>query len=805
MRRAKTLGRRIVLGAVVGVLGLLTWGTDAWASIRLAPDIELQTWYRMRHSFQTDSDHFDWVQWRNEGFVWLTYDNFYRRGKLFNKFEIPVPLVETASVSARWRSRVDPVYVIRDHYKDLYDEEHTQNFLVPENGFRDLYLDIDHGYIGPGKLYTRWGYQQVVWGESDLFRSIDIVNPLRIDQNFGVGEKFDEFRSPILALKALYDIGNIGTWISGAGLEAFYTPRYRTGTTDLLLEDGWRLQYQARGCEKDGVYYDWSIADCGTTGSDNTIRILPYRPAWLGSRRSDHPWSLNITGNNARTDSADFICHFSPSTLAQGYAGDTSRRCAPDVPGDRITAIVNLPKGNAHHHSRGHWHSAGVRFIGSTWFNLDFSLNYMYIPYTFANGNTVGDFSNYGDGYVPELMWNEDNMVVEEQNFYEGNFQEGLLRCLSESGKQGVARTGRTSGGFFGSLHGTDLGGYNWRERKLDENGRATEGARQKHAIRQNYSICTNGFSHQRRYSNVAGFTLTYNDFDYTGAVFRVEQSYSTKEALNKRAAGVTEPGQRARRNGRILNSGAVWRSMVGFDLIQSLMSYPGMGWTRHLPGQFGVQQSFLTGQWLMQYNATGRSGVTGNMCNWNFAQGLLGSADSLPYFNQHGQRTDNAGNLIVQGTNAAGEDQWYRLNDGVEGKGDGGTYSRADLTPVDEADITRAEYNEDNPNDPLNPKRDAVRGCSTKRWNHLFTLGLAGNGYFRGKLEGRNAVAWEPRGSHVLLFSQWWWRELRGMPLDISFGTAWFLGSQNSNSWSLLNYFANRDLIWFEATYYLL
>ena len=30
------------------------------------------------------------------------------------------------------------------------------------------------------------------------------------------------------------------------------------------------------------------------------------------------------------------------------------------------------------------------------------------------------------------------------------------------------------------------------------------------------------------------GFTLTYNDFDYTGAVFRLEQSWSTNEPRNR-------------------------------------------------------------------------------------------------------------------------------------------------------------------------------------------------------------------------------------------------------------------------------
>ncbi len=741
MRRAKTLGRRLVLGALVGALGLLTWGTDAWASVRLAPDIELQAWYRMRHSFETDgSEHFDWIQWRNEGFIWLTYDNFYHRGKFFGKFEIPVPLVESASLSARWRSRVDPVYVIRDHYKNLYDEEHTSNWLVPENGFRDLYVDVDHGYIGPGKLFTRWGYQQIVWGESDLFRSIDIVNPLRIDQNFGVGEKFDEFRSPSLAVKALYDIGNIGTWVSGVGVEAFYTPKFRYGSRDLVLEDGWRNQFQMRGCERDGVYYDWSMHDCGQVGSDGTIRMLPYRPAWVGSRRSDHPWSLQITGNNARTDSADFLC-------------ETGARCAADVPGDRTSIIVNLPKGNSHHHSRGHWHAGGARIIGSTWFNLDFSLNWLFVPFTYANANTVSDFSQYGDDLDGDGLI--DGTAIEPA----GSFREGLLRCLSPSGKQHVGGNGRTNGGTFIGLHGTDLLGYDWGERHVDENGLPTDEAKQAHAIRRNYSYCTNGFSHQRRYSHVIGFTLTYNDFDYTGAVFRFEQSYSTKEGMNKRTLtshqeNPIDANSRARRRGRILNSAGVWRSMAGFDLIQSLMSYPGMNWTRHLPGQFGVQTSFLTGQWLMMYNNTGRSGMSNNMCNWNFAQGLPAA---------------------IPEPDAA-----------MRTQGDG-------------------KYDPANPDDPLAPKRDAVRGCGSKRWNHLFTLAFAGNGYFRGKLEGRNAVAWEPRGSHVLLFSQWWWRELRSMPLDLSFGTAWFLGSQNDNSWSALNYLANQDMVWFEFTYYVI
>src|SRR5262249_20127320 len=144
-----------------------------------------------------------------------------------------------------------------------------------------------------------------------------------------------------------------------------------------------------------------------------------------------------------------------------------------------------------------------------------------------------------------------------------------------------------------------------------------------------------------------------------------------------------------------------VWRSMVGFDLAQSLSSYHGLGWTRNLPGQIGTQQSFLSFQWLMSYWF---EGLSNNMCNWNFAQGI-------------------------------------------------------------------------GPSDPQdgNPKRGAFSGCRPNHFNHFFTLGFSGNGYFRSKLEQRLAVALEPRGRQWLLYGQWWWRDFLSMPVDLSFGTSWF------------------------------
>jgi len=64
--------------------------------------------------------------------------------------------------------------------------------------------------------------------------------------------------------------------------------------------------------------------------------------------------------------------------------------------------------------------------------------------------------------------------------------------------------------------------------------------------------------------------------------------------------------------------------------------------------------------------------------------------------------------------------------------------------------------------------------------------------------------MAFEPRGQQWLLYGQWWWRNFWSLPIDLSMGTSWFPGSRMDNSWTLLNYFTNRNLLWFEGTYYL-
>ena len=145
-------------------------------------------------------------------------------------------MIQNATINARYRFRTDPVWTLRESYEKRYDNHERQSYLFPENGFRDLFADLDFGEVGDGHLGMRVGYQQIVWGESDLFRSIDVINPLRIDQNQGAGEKFDEFRSPIFAFKGLYNVGNVGSLFSNVFFEPFFTPGFRGPNSDLIAD-----------------------------------------------------------------------------------------------------------------------------------------------------------------------------------------------------------------------------------------------------------------------------------------------------------------------------------------------------------------------------------------------------------------------------------------------------------------------------------------------------------------------------------------------------------------------------------------
>jgi hypothetical protein len=70
--------------------------------------------------------------------------------------------------------------------------------------FREYYLNLNYGPV-----FLRLGRQNLSWGEADLFRLLDGINPL--DNTFGLFfEDLDERRIPIDMARLVIDLGKIG-------------------------------------------------------------------------------------------------------------------------------------------------------------------------------------------------------------------------------------------------------------------------------------------------------------------------------------------------------------------------------------------------------------------------------------------------------------------------------------------------------------------------------------------------------------------------------------------------------------------
>jgi hypothetical protein len=81
----------------------------------------------------------------------------------------------------------------------------------------EAYVDITRG-----PLFFRIGRQNLAWGETDLFRLLDNINPL--DNTYGgIFEDLDDRRIPLDMLRVTYDVGNVGP-VSSFTLEGYWAP-----------------------------------------------------------------------------------------------------------------------------------------------------------------------------------------------------------------------------------------------------------------------------------------------------------------------------------------------------------------------------------------------------------------------------------------------------------------------------------------------------------------------------------------------------------------------------------------------------
>ncbi len=235
----------LVLGCTAGLYTPVR-ATQKFGPLELSGNIESQNLVR-----NPSENSAQFIQNRNTFRLRVDYD-WLQNGKFIDRFEIP--FIERSKLYLLYRGVYDGFYDIapgdlqrgQTRYDDLVGgpikgnpigrctgPTCTGTNLLPgnysrlsdadrsadkwENSLREAYIDLK---IKDAPLSLRIGRQQVIWGESDQFRIMDIWNPLDTSWHFQQ-ESWDNIRVPLWLTKGLWDIGQVGP-LSNAFFEVVY-------------------------------------------------------------------------------------------------------------------------------------------------------------------------------------------------------------------------------------------------------------------------------------------------------------------------------------------------------------------------------------------------------------------------------------------------------------------------------------------------------------------------------------------------------------------------------------------------------
>ena len=160
----------------------------------------------------------DLVQWRNIAYLEVDHD----LERLQRQLGILKPL-DRLNLRIKYhlvaRFMYDAVYDVGPHeFQDVKDrdKENITNFSH-QYDLWEFYVDISRG-----PAFLRLGKQNLAWGETDIFRLLDAINPL--DNTFGgIFEDLDDRRIPLWMLRGSYNLGAVGPVMS-LTLEGFWVP-----------------------------------------------------------------------------------------------------------------------------------------------------------------------------------------------------------------------------------------------------------------------------------------------------------------------------------------------------------------------------------------------------------------------------------------------------------------------------------------------------------------------------------------------------------------------------------------------------
>lgn len=190
--------RRNSLAAYLAFLCAMLFPALSWGIVNIGDDVELEGFIRAHNIMKTGARPFndgELTHQRNTAQLEGKY-YFLRDSTAFNRFSTGP--VEEATFTFLGRADYDSAFDLRDKY-DVLNGRGQQQYKI-----REAFIDF---VMPPFSL--RLGRQQVVWGETDNFRALDVINPL--DQTWhGTRESWEDIRIPLWMARGVWDIGKVG-------------------------------------------------------------------------------------------------------------------------------------------------------------------------------------------------------------------------------------------------------------------------------------------------------------------------------------------------------------------------------------------------------------------------------------------------------------------------------------------------------------------------------------------------------------------------------------------------------------------
>jgi len=165
---------------------------------------------------------------------------------------------------------------------------------------RELYGKKTFALEGGKELFLKIGKQQVVWGRTDLFRVLDVINPVDYSRN-NIYDELSDIRIPMWIAQAEYRMG-ASDWMQDRNIQVVWNfDKFRAnnlgqcGTPNVILDAGCFFRGMANLWDNGGTVSNFANVGGGSYLATN------FGPHQIGIRNVHLPeWSLSNTQLGAK-------------------------------------------------------------------------------------------------------------------------------------------------------------------------------------------------------------------------------------------------------------------------------------------------------------------------------------------------------------------------------------------------------------------------------------------------------------------------------------------------------------------------